>query len=445
MPRNYQSPDSIVASRRIAKGKATRGQKDYTSVRSGSGPRRITAVRGTPTITQPQSVKKARRQSSRVLSSLRRVRAARESGPRYGSTFDPDEAASLVRSVGGTKKEARDLSTKIIGESGGRPDAVGHDPGGTTGLGLWQMTTGVGNDDLIAKHGGTKAMLKPKPNARAALELYRGSSNPMGNWYAPSNPPGDPKKVKPKVKPKPRDLKILAKAGVETPDASTSKRPFKKATAKAASAKKASKIINPKWDPDEDGHGETFLAKGISPVVKRWSKKYNVRVGEAKADSGHVSPGHLEQGTATDLYPQEDSERGWDELEKGLKVLENLGFEVGYGTNGVGQAWSNHGRGNHAHVEWVGQGTSDDAIKKLGGLTDAQIRAIEASAGGGGSVSSSGVPASAAPGNQNSRSKAKKGPTPKQRLQKLRKGRAEAAPAEADIAALEERYGSPVV
>ena len=151
-----------------------------------------------------------------------------------------------------------------------------------------------------------------------------------------------------------------------------------------AQATDATEIINPAWDEDSDGHGLTYIAKGISPVVKRWAKKYDVLVGEAKA-AGHDSPGHTTTGTATDLYPKDNSEAGWNRLEQGLAVLGQMGFEVGYDGSVPGTlAWSNHGRGNHAHVEWVGQGSQADAIKKMSNLTNADIAAFEAKAGSGG-------------------------------------------------------------
>jgi hypothetical protein len=57
------------------------------------------------------------------------------------------------------------------GESGFIPTAVGHDPGGTQGLGLWQITTGY-NDDIIARFGGRNAMFNPHTNALAAKAIY---------------------------------------------------------------------------------------------------------------------------------------------------------------------------------------------------------------------------------------------------------------------------------
>lgn len=105
-----------------------------------------------------------------------------------GGNWSADEAATLVYQAGGTPAEAKLLSTKVQGESGGRPGAVGHDPGGTTGLGLWQITTGF-NDDLIQRFGGRSGIMNPVNNAKAALAILRRQG--IGAWYAPSSAPGE--------------------------------------------------------------------------------------------------------------------------------------------------------------------------------------------------------------------------------------------------------------
>jgi hypothetical protein len=66
------------------------------------------------------------------------------------------------------------------GESGYQPGAIGHDPGGTKGLGLWQITTKY-NDDIIEKFGGRKAMLDPVQNAKAAKAIY--DRQGIKAWY----------------------------------------------------------------------------------------------------------------------------------------------------------------------------------------------------------------------------------------------------------------------
>jgi hypothetical protein len=66
------------------------------------------------------------------------------------------------------------------GESGFNPRAVGNDPGGTKGLGLWQITTKF-NDDIIARFGGVNAMFDPRTNALAAKAIY--DRQGIKAWY----------------------------------------------------------------------------------------------------------------------------------------------------------------------------------------------------------------------------------------------------------------------
>lgn len=104
-------------------------------------------------------------------------------------------------------------------------------------------------------------------------------------------------------------------------------------------------MIDPAWDP-----GNERLAGSISGRVGAWAKRYNANMTAGyDPGGGHVSPGHNITGTATDMVPLAGD---WDLLEKGLRVLVNAGLKVLYGSNGVGTAWPNHGRGNHAHIEW---------------------------------------------------------------------------------------------
>jgi hypothetical protein len=77
--------------------------------------------------------------------------------------------AALAESVGLPGITFADVAR---GESGYDPDNVGHDPGGTVGLGLWQITT-KWNDDIIAKYGGVQAMFDPHKNALAARDIWR--------------------------------------------------------------------------------------------------------------------------------------------------------------------------------------------------------------------------------------------------------------------------------
>lgn len=404
-------------------------------------------------------MKRATREAETVRGSLSRVRKAYKSRPSL-SGLSPEQKlpAKLATKIGSKKGVPPSLLMGLMEVESGFDPTAGSSAGAQ---GLTQFMPGTAQTHGVqfgASKKAQKSQVKGAANYLKELGVDRDRRNALASYNAgPGNPSaaGDyPETVeaastkyrqldKPGKKPKPKDLKIVRKAGVAVKQAST-KRPFKSA-AKGGSAK----IINPKWDPDDDGHGETFLAKGISPAVKKWSKKYNVRVGEAKADSGHVSPGHLVQGTATDVYPADDTEAGWDRLERGLKVLENMGFEVGYGTNGVGQAWANHGRHNHAHIEWVGQGTADDAIKKLAGLTEAQIAKIESGVGSGGtstsSASSGGSVSDSSGTSKATPSEKKKGLTRKQKLRRVQAAFDTSSEVDSELEHLAKRYGSPAI
>lgn len=88
-----------------------------------------------------------------------------------------EQVARLAESVGlpGTA-----FAQIAKGESGFNPRAVGHDPGGTQGLGLWQITTGF-NDDIIKRFGGRDAMFNPQTNAQAAKAIYDRAG--IKAWY----------------------------------------------------------------------------------------------------------------------------------------------------------------------------------------------------------------------------------------------------------------------
>jgi TP901 family phage tail tape measure protein len=104
------------------------------------------------------------------------------------SGWDNDELATLAHLV--RMQSPGYMAQKAQGESSGDRKARGNDAaagyGNTWGLGLWQITTGVGNEDIIAKHGGEDAMFHPYFNARAAKEIQE--DNP-GAWFAPPTGP----------------------------------------------------------------------------------------------------------------------------------------------------------------------------------------------------------------------------------------------------------------
>ncbi len=73
------------------------------------------------------------------------------------------------------------MARTAIGESQLEPGAIGFDPGGTRGLGLWMITTGY-NDALINKLGGESQMRNPILNAQAMNTIF--DSQGIGAWYS---------------------------------------------------------------------------------------------------------------------------------------------------------------------------------------------------------------------------------------------------------------------
>jgi hypothetical protein len=91
-------------------------------------------------------------------------------------------SSGIVRRIAESAGLSGTLFEQIAhGESDYYPGVYGIDPGGSIGRGLWQITSGVGNDALIAKYGGPQAMFNPLINARAAKEIY--DSSGTGAWY----------------------------------------------------------------------------------------------------------------------------------------------------------------------------------------------------------------------------------------------------------------------
>lgn len=133
-------------------------------------------------------------------------------------------------------------------------------------------------------------------------------------------------------------------------------------------------------DPDHATDPNDSVAASIVGAVNSWVKRYRANITAAfDPGGGHVSPGHNVTGTATDVVPA----GGWTSsatrlFEQGLHYLVGKGFEVLYDGRVGTIAYPNHGRGNHAHIEWVGNGTVPDAIAHLGGMAGLQrIRAPE--------------------------------------------------------------------
>lgn len=98
-----------------------------------------------------------------------------------GGVMNPADIAALWSSVNGGLGDPNLMARIAMAESSGNPSAIGHDPGGTTGYGLWQITSGF-HDDLIAKYGGPQGILNPRNNALAAASILR--SEGLGAWAA---------------------------------------------------------------------------------------------------------------------------------------------------------------------------------------------------------------------------------------------------------------------
>lgn len=124
-------------------------------------------------------------------------------------------------------------------------------------------------------------------------------------------------------------------------------------------------------DPSLTG-GRDQVNESIVNVVSPWVKKYDIEIGYAyDPGGGHVSPGHNVTGTATDVVPAADG--SWNELERGLAAIVNDVPVIYYGPQWVPGtvALENHGRGNHAHIEWgmnphiKGLGAAIQELKKI--------------------------------------------------------------------------------
>jgi hypothetical protein len=220
------------------------------------------------------------------------------------------------------------------GESNFYPGVYGIDPGGTEGLGLWQITTGF-NDARIRKFGGRKQMFNPLKNAKAAKEIY--DEQGIGAWYGLDFVTG------------------MREGGLVRGAANRLKERFGSLAKLAGGG-----MVDPAWDP-----GGEVINGSIAQLVAEYAKRYDIDITAGyDPGGGHASPGHNATGTATDVVPRDGN---WDgAFAKGLETLAKLGFEVGYDGSIPGtENWPDHGRGNHAHIEWVGNGTAGDARQRL--------------------------------------------------------------------------------
>jgi hypothetical protein len=217
------------------------------------------------------------------------------------------------------------------GESNFYPGVFGIDPGGTEGLGLWQITTGF-NDARIRKYGGREQMFNPLKNAKAAKEIY--DEQGLGAWYGLDFVTG------------------LMKGGL-----------LRGALGSRIQRLAGGGMVDPSWDP-----GGEVIASSIEDLVQEYMRRYDsdITQGYGGASSPSKSKGHILTGTATDIVPKSGNWEG--AFAKGLEVATSHGFQVFYdGSHGT-DAEYNHGPGNHAHINWVGYSentTAADARQRL--------------------------------------------------------------------------------
>ena len=124
-------------------------------------------------------------------------------------------------------------------------------------------------------------------------------------------------------------------------------------------------MVDPSYDP-----GNEVINSRIVNIFGQWARRYGADITAGyDPGGGHVSPGHNVTGTATDVVPR----GGWGGhntamFEKGLGTLVQAGFEVLYSGQQGTIPYANHGRNNHAHIEWIGNGTQANAIARLAAM-----------------------------------------------------------------------------
>jgi len=103
-----------------------------------------------------------------------------------------DIGAAAVEKIANWAKLPTPMFTLIAkGESSFQPGALGHDPGGTLGYGLWQITTSYSDSDVAYANKGKidyNQMFNPLKNALASKHKYEGASSKTPNtpgfpWY----------------------------------------------------------------------------------------------------------------------------------------------------------------------------------------------------------------------------------------------------------------------
>lgn len=118
-------------------------------------------------------------------------------------------------------------------------------------------------------------------------------------------------------------------------------------------------FAQPPGDP-----GPQVVAASIAQQVGAFLRRFGLDLTAGyDPGGGHVSPGHNVTGTALDLVPGPGG--SWDSVDAAVKWAVGRGMKVLYDGRYGSIAWPNHGRGNHAHIEWGGGGVGAGLAQQI--------------------------------------------------------------------------------
>lgn len=122
---------------------------------------------------------------SNLLSGLNRTFPAHYLG-QAGAQLSSDQVRAVAERWGGlSPARALQADQITLGESSRHPGIIGQDPGGTLGIGLWQITRGVQGalgKSWIDSRGGDTGMRNPRKNAEV-MSIMSGKGSSWSNWY----------------------------------------------------------------------------------------------------------------------------------------------------------------------------------------------------------------------------------------------------------------------
>lgn len=122
---------------------------------------------------------------SRLLRGLDKVFPAHYLG-QPGRQLSSDQVRAVAEAWGGlSPARALQADQITLGESSRHPGIIGQDPGGTLGIGLWQITRGVQGalgKSWIDRRGGDTGMRNPRKNAEV-MSIMSGKGSSWSNWF----------------------------------------------------------------------------------------------------------------------------------------------------------------------------------------------------------------------------------------------------------------------